>query len=58
MPNKKVNDLKEKSQAAQDWQSALKIKDLTTREWDDAATMAAGGKSFEEIRKAIKRDRK
>jgi len=58
MPNKKVNDLKVKSQAAQDWQEALNIRDLTTREWDYAASLAANGKSFEEIRKVILQSRK
>lgn len=60
MPNKKVDDLKNSGSraAAQEWQSALGVKNLTTREWDNAAFLASKGKSNTEIKKEILKDRK
>jgi hypothetical protein len=60
MPNKKVDDLKNAGSraAAQQWQSALGVKNLTTREWDNAAFLASQGKSHNQIKKEILQDRK
>ena len=60
MPNKKVDDLKNAGSrvAAQEWQSALGVKNLTTREWDNASFLASQGKGHAEIKKEILKDRK
>lgn len=60
MPNKKVDALKDPGSraAGQEWQSALGVKNLTTREWDNAAFLASQGKEHAEIKKEILKDRK
>jgi hypothetical protein len=60
MPNKFVDNLKDKitRYCAQEWQKSLNLKNMTTREWDDAAQMAANAYSEEKIRKDILKNRK
>ena len=60
MPNKRVDNLKDEGsrKAGQTWQRDLKLKNLTTREWNDAADMSANGMSEAEIRKVILKNRK
>lgn len=55
MPNKRVDDLKNKTdrEAGQQWQSALGLENLATREWNEAAYQGARGASDEEIRQSI-----
>ncbi len=60
MPNKRVDDLKNDTdrQAGQEWQQALNVKDLTTREWNEAAYQQSMGYSDDEIRENILKSRK
>lgn len=60
MPNKRVDNLKDEIERsiAQEWQKSLKLKNMTTREWDIAANERANGKQDSEIRKTILQMRK
>lgn len=60
MPNKKVDNLKNEADRipGQMWQKALKLDNLTTREWDFAACEKANGKNYSAIRKTILQMRK
>ena len=60
MPNKRVENLKDEGSraAGQGWQRSLRVKDLTTGEWNNAADMSANGMSESEIRKEILKSRK
>lgn len=55
MPNKRVDNLKNETDrhAGQEWQQALNVKNLTTNEWNYAASEASMGKSDDEIRASI-----
>ncbi|MHB9145810.1 MAG: hypothetical protein ACYC5Y_10810 [Symbiobacteriia bacterium] len=59
MPNKKVDDVKNPAlrQAGQDWQRSLGVKNLTTREQDQAADMASRGTPKRQIRDHIEESR-
>ena len=56
MPNKLVKDVKDIAlrAAGRDWQNLLGLRDLTTRELDNAAEMVADGKTYREAKKAIR----
>ncbi len=60
MPNKRVDNLKDEGSrhAGQVWQKNLRLKNLTTREWDAASIYSANGMDEEEIRKKILKSRK
>lgn len=61
MPNKRINDLKDSTmrQAGQEWQDALGIDDMTTREWDEAVYMQHDlGYSDDETREEILKSRR
>jgi hypothetical protein len=60
MPNKRVSDIKDtpSKTAAIEWSRKLGISDLTTREWDYAASLASRGYEDAEIRKKILSERK
>lgn len=60
VPNKRVDNLKNETERsiAQGWQKSLKLKNMTTREWDIAANERANGKQDSEIRKTILQMRK
>lgn len=59
MPNKRVDNLKDEGSrwAGQRWQKDLKVKNLTTREWNEAADLSANGMEMGEIRKEILKKR-
>ena len=60
MPNKRVDNLKDEGSraAGQAWQRSLRVKNLTTREWNNVADMSANGMNESEIRKEILKSRK
>ena len=60
MPVKKVDNLKDKTEreAGQMWQNDLKIKNLTTREWDYAVDRSMSGVSDSSIKKEILKQRR
>lgn len=60
MPIKKVDEVKDPGlrAAGQEWQEALDLSNLTTRELDNAAEMKSQGMSDSEIREQILQDRK
>ena len=60
MPNKKVDNLKDPTmkKCGQQWQKALNVPNLTTKEWNYAASLKANGVGDKSIRKEILNDRK
>lgn len=59
MPVKKVRDLKDPTDrsSGMEWAKALRIPDLTTTEWNYAASLGAQGYSDSEIREKILENR-
>lgn len=60
MPNKRINDLKDTTmrESGKEWQNALGISDMTTREWDEAVYMQHDlGYSDEQTRTEILKSR-
>ena len=51
MPNMRVDDLKDSGSRipAQEWQRSLGLKDMTTNEWNEAASRAASGETTDSI---------
>lgn len=60
MPNKDIDKLKDAGSraAAQQWRNSLGLDRMTTNEWNRAAYEASRGKSDDEIREIILRDRR
>lgn len=60
MPNKRVDNLKNETdrQAGQEWQRALNVENLTSREWNEAAYQKSMGRSDSQIRDSILKSRK
>ena len=60
MPNKRVDDLRNKvdRESGQEWQKALGVKNLTTREWEYAGDRGSRGASDSTIKKEILAQRK
>ena len=60
MPIKRVDDLIDPGLriAGQEWQKRLGVRNLTTREWDNAVEMASEGKTYNEIAQQIRKHRR
>ena len=60
MPNKDINKLKDPTSrmVANQWRESLGLRRMDTREWNRAADMAAEGKSNDQIKREIMRNRR